>query len=335
MKPLLTFLLLFLFQVNFAQTIDYNLPKGYEIISKKNYKKLVDESVKFLKNHYTVTKVDDGGVYVEIDGQESTFNLHNLLYVCAEISTNEYDDLVEEHFGGIIESIKLQESIDLDDYSTVKDYLSLRVYQEEFVDEYGADFIHRVDLEGTGTVLMLDLPSTFVPISKENFKNWSITKEEAFTTAQKNVNLQEIEKVTETFEIEPEITVEISFIGNEDYAASYALDLQNNSPELVGEWGSVVAIPNKGIVDICKVSKEHPIDYVNFIQITYAMVYESFIQHPQPISPDFYWYYEGKFKKILVTQDEDGAVNVVSPMRLTNIMIEDGEYLIDEGEEEK
>lgn len=48
-----------------------------------------------------------------------------------------------------------------------------------------------------------------------------------------NINNQEIEKVVDSFDIDGS-EIEMIFLGNEDYAASYALDLMNNSPELEG-----------------------------------------------------------------------------------------------------
>jgi hypothetical protein len=94
----------------------------------------------------------------------------------------------------------------------------------------------------------------------------------------------------------------------------------NNSPELVGEWGSVVAIPNKGLVNICKVSKDKPVDFVKFIQQTKPIVEKSYNEHPQPISNQYFWYYKGLFTKIKTMTDKNGAINVFSPVGLTELM---------------
>jgi hypothetical protein len=112
------------------------------------------------------------------------------------------------------------------------------------------------------------------------------------------------------------------FLGNEDYAASFVLDLANNSPEFVGSLGSVIAIPNKGLVNICAISKEKPLDFVNFIQFFKKPVEKFYAQHQQSISKDFFWYYKGKFTKINVLEDNNGNVNVISPMGLTALMSE-------------
>jgi hypothetical protein len=168
---------------------------------------------------------------------------------------------------------------------------------------------------------MLDLPGAFTVVQKKMFSLWKLDTATVFKVAQDNINKQQVEKVTQSFDIDGS-KIEISFLGNEDYAASYALDLITNSPELVGEWGSVVAIPNKGLVDICKISKDNPVDFVKFIERTKPLVEKSYQEHEQPISDQYFWYYKGKFTRINVLTNADGSINVISPFGLTELMTE-------------
>jgi hypothetical protein len=94
----------------------------------------------------------------------------------------------------------------------------------------------------------------------------------------------------------------------------------NNSPELVGEWGCAIAIPNKGLVDLCRISRDKPVDFVKFIQLTKAFIEKSYTGHPQPISNQYFWYYKGKFTRINVSTAPDGHINVLSPNGLTELM---------------
>jgi hypothetical protein len=166
---------------------------------------------------------------------------------------------------------------------------------------------------------MLDLPGSFSPVAKINFDKWKKDSADVFKIAQTNVNSHPVQKVSNQFDLDGSI-IEISFLGEENYAASYALDLMNNSPEFIGEWGSVLAIPNKGLVDLCKVSKVRPVDFVKFIQQTKALTDKSYHEHEQPVSDQYFWYYKGKFTKINVFVDEKGNVNVVAPPALTTLM---------------
>ena len=86
--------------------------------------------------------------------------------------------------------------------------------------------------------------------------------------------------------------------------------------------GSVVAIPNKGLVDICRISREKPLDFVKFIQLTKPIIEKSFQEHPQPISDQYFWYYKRKFTKIKILKEADGNINVISPFGLSELMTE-------------
>jgi hypothetical protein len=324
---IITFLILFsLIRLNsFAQHISYNIPDGYEnSISKEDYKKIVDISIPVVSKRFAIDFVKDGTITLKKGQEMSALNLHNLIGKCVlEKDKSQWEKIIEGHFDNIFLSIDEQKSIDPKNYETVKKYLGIRIYPEAAINQRGgtSSLITKVDLEGTYTLLMLDLPGTFSPVPKKMFDVWGKDTAEVFKTAMENISKQKIEKVTKQFDAGG-TNIEISFLGNEDYAASYALGLTINSPELVGEWGSVIAMPNKGLVDLCKVSKDKPVDFVKFIQITKPLIEKSYSEHPQPISDQYFWYYKGRFTKINVLTDAGGNVNVISPYGLTELMAE-------------
>jgi hypothetical protein len=308
-----------------GQKISYNIPEGYESeINKDDYKKIVDLAVPIVAKRYSINYVKDGAIQLRKEQEMETLNLHNLIAKCVAVKDKtQWNKVVQQHFENIFSSIDEQKKIDPRNYETVKKYLSLRIYPKAIVNQRGGieSLVTKTDLEGTYTLLMLDLPGAFTPVQKQMFDLWSLNATIVFKVAQDNVNKQQVEKVTQTFDVDG-VKIEMSFLGNEDYAASYALDLINNSPELVGEWGSVVAIPNKGLVDICKISKDKPLDFVKFIQKTKPVVEQYYQQHEQPISDQYFWYYKGKFTRINVVANSDGNINVISPFGLTELMTE-------------
>ena len=207
---------------------------------------------------------------------------------------------------------------------TATDYkskLSLRIYPDEVLVQKGGtdDLVFIIDLPGTKTLLMLDLPNIFVPVQKREFDKWGITVQDAFRIAYENVAKQKIENVTKVFDVDG-AKVEFNFLGNEDYAASYALNIATNKPELVGGWGSVVVMPNKGLVVICKISPARPVEFVKFIQRIKPLTDKSYVGHQSPVSKDFFWYYKGKFTTILVNENANGDINVIAPLGLGELM---------------
>lgn len=319
-RTVLLIFLTLLQMTSFGQKITYDIPDGYETsISKEDYKKIVDIAVPIIAKRYTIDYVKDGSVQLKT-GQ--AFNLHNLIGKCVAVKDKSmWHKVIQEHFDKIFTSIDEQKKIDPENFESIKRYLSIRIYPAQTVNQRGGitNFVAKTDLEGTYTLLMLDLPGAFTPVQKQVFDLWKKDTLEVFKIAQQNINKQQIEKVTQKFDIDG-TSIEISFLGNEDYAASYALDLINNSPDLVGEWGSVVALPNKGLVDICKISKNKPLDFVKFIERTKPLVEKSYQEHEQPISDQYFWYYEGKFTRINVLTGAGGNINVISPFGLTELM---------------
>ncbi len=307
----------------YGQKIQYNIPEGYENeITKGDYKTIVDLSIPIVSKRYSIDFVKDGTIQLKKSQEIQTLNLHNLIAKCVAAKNKlQWDKIVQQHFENLFSSIDEQKKIDPANYETVKKYLSLRIYPKETVNQRGgvASLIARTDIEGTYTLLMLDLPGAFTPVQNQVFKLWKLDTQIVFKVAQDNINKQQIEKVTQNFDVEG-VQIEMSFLGNEDYAASYALDLGNNSPELVGELGSIVAMPNKGLVDICKISRKKPVDFVKFIQRTKPLIEKSYQEHEQPISKEFFWYYKGKFTKIKVLQDANGMINVISPFGLAELL---------------
>ena len=324
MKKIVPLLLLFVSLSVFAQDNYYTIPEGYEeSISAENYKYLVDLSVEAISKDYKIKSIDSGEVTLE-EGQDYTVvNLHNLIYRCADIPKEYWQETISSHFASMKESVNDQQQLDPEDYESLTEYFSIRIYPDYYFDNYGGteNFIVRTDLEGTLSVLMFDLPSTFTPVTKEIFDSWGKFADEVFKVAQQNVNKQEFYKATQTFQVNDN-EIELHFAENEDYAASMALDLEANAPEFIGDWGSVVAIPNKGIINVCEVSKENPLDYVLFIQRMKSVVEQFYNEHPQSVSTDFYWYYQGKFTKIMV-EESAGETKVFSPMGLTELMSQD------------
>jgi hypothetical protein len=324
MQKLTLLILMSVFQIlTYGQKINYTIPSGVvNDISKNDYKKIVDIAIPIVKKKYKIESVKEGTIQLAKDQGMQAFNLDNLVLKCVEVKDKSlWKDVIQDHFTQIFSSIDEKKKIDPKNFETVRRYLSIRIYPKETVLQRGGieTMVLKSDLEGTYTLLMLDLPGAFTNVEKKIFDLWKKDNTEIFKIAQGNINKQVVEKVTQKFKIDGS-DIEVSFIGDENYAASYALDLITNSPELVGEWGSVVAIPNKGLVNICKVSKDKPVDFVKFIQKTKPMIEKSYIEHQQPISDQYFWYYKGKFTKINVLTNTNGSLNVISPFGLTELM---------------
>jgi hypothetical protein len=307
-----------------AQKISYdpppNLPKH---IGKTDYKFIVDSSIAIIGRRYTVEEVSGGSIKVTDSARHyAVINLDNLVLKCLDDDDRgDWIIVIRDHYKQLFGSMDAQSRLDPTNFETVKKFLSLRIYPAATVDQRGGadSLIARTDLAGTYTLLMLDLPGAFTPVRKAMYERWHKDQAAVFRIAQDNVDSQKVEKVIKTIDFRGS-QVEVIMLGEENYAASYALDLINNSPELLGEWGCAIIMPNKGLVNLCKISREKPLDFVNFIQLTLPFNEKAYREHAQPISDRYFWYYKGVFTPIAVTTDAQGAVQVVAPVELGELM---------------
>ncbi|MBT30883.1 MAG: hypothetical protein CMO01_14590 [Thalassobius sp.] len=304
--------------------IDYTLPENVKgVFKKKEYKFIIDQTINTISKRHKVVAVKNGAIVFNAEGDLANFNFYDLLYKCTDYGKkSEWETVIDDYVNSVLSSIEARNQIDLYNFETIKDRLAIRLYPEYTFARYDSldQLIYRSDLEGVYSMLMLDLPETFSPIYKEMFEAWNVSEDDCFKIAQQNINKQDVHKEQYELETFTGDSIKMYFLANDDYAASYVLGLQNNSPELVGDWGSIVAIPNKGIVNLCPISKDNAFDFVPFIQRLIPVISQFHDQHPQPVSKDFYWYYKGEFTKVNLSQDEHGNTTVIAPYGLGELM---------------
>lgn len=217
---------------------------------------------------------------------------------------------------------RAQSSPDPTDYESMKNYLSLRIYPADVIDTHGGidSLVTREDLEHTYTVLMLDFPGGFAPVKRSMFETWKKNVAEVFQVAQAHVDSAKVQRVSKSFSLQ-DSAVEVNMLVEPDYAASYALDLEHNMPDLVGEWGAVVAMPFKGLVAINKIAKGDRLDWTRFIRLTQPFIEKSYREQPQAISDQYFWYYKGKFTPIK-TYVQEGVYHIAPPEGLSNLLVQ-------------
>jgi hypothetical protein len=269
-----------------AQKITYDQPPNLpQKVSTADYRFIVDSSVAIVKTRYQVAFVKGGTIFVLIGKDTASVNLDNLVLKClAEQDRSVWNTVIRGHFSNLFVSIDAQNQLDPKNYESVKKSLSLRIYPKETVDARGGpeQLVARTDMDGTYTLLMLDLPGAFTPVQKKMFDGWNKDQAEVFRAAQENVDTQKMEKTTQSFDFQGS-HVEITIIGNE-------------------------------------ISREKPLDFVKFIQMTLPFNEKAYRDHPQPISDHYFWYYKGTFTLIAVMTDDKGGVQVVAPVALGELM---------------
>ncbi len=307
-----------------AQRVRYDVPEGLGVeIPEADYHLLVDSSVAVVKRYCAVKEVSNGTIHLKRGAPFIALNLDNLLLSCLDIpDRTEWPALIREHFHRAFTDIKAQQELDMTAYEAVKPYLTLRVYNAGYLarDASRPPVVSTTHLEGTSSVLMLDMPSTFQTVEPGAFEKWNRPKEEVFHDARRNVEGQPMEIVTTMLGTPTGDSISVTFIENADYAASYVLGIGDTHPELIGKWGAAIAIPNKGLAMLCGIGPDLPLDFIHFIETVLGPMQELFAQHAYPVSDRFYWYYNGRFTPFTIEVSATGALNVIAPVELSSLL---------------
>lgn len=306
-----------------AQSVEYDIPETYNgKITKREYRQLVDAALTRIGQRYKVESVKGGAVKLA-PGYEhaSMFYLDNLVGLCLdETDRSAWPAVIDEYYGKLFGSMDAAAAIDMNNYATLREFLSIRIYNKELFNMSDSAMVTREQLQGTRSTLMLDVLDAFRTVPRDAFDAWGIALDSVFSDAQRNVDRQPVEVVTENTEVQPGDSMEVTFVMNDDYGASYLLGLRKSHPEVFGAQGVVLAVPHKGVAILCKADKSEPLAHVQFIRAFHGAVQTEFKEHPQPVSDLFYWWYEGNFHPFSVRLDADGALHVVPPMRMNEAM---------------
>jgi hypothetical protein len=215
-----------------------------------------------------------------------TYGLSNLAQNCCAAAPERWDAIIATHFQKILDSKSELDNLNqkLESFDDVKASICIRLYPPNFIAELGADAImHRVDLEGTVTCLVFDLPSIMRTIRRDETAKWNLSQDQLFAHA--------IENLPSLCPAQPEKVsiadgLSVYLIGGDSFlTSSYALRL-GDFPQCIGTHGSLVAVPHRHAI-IC-----YPIEDMDVIQVTQQMLLiaeKMENEGPGSISPHVYY----------------------------------------------
>jgi hypothetical protein len=174
----------------------------------------------------------------------------------------------------------------IEDFEKASKYLAVRIYNQDFMGSFKLEELaHRKDLEGTVTVLVLDLPDSVESVLKTNIEKWNKEPDELFTLA--------LDNLKEKFKREPErIDNHLMKISGEDiFITSEALFFERNK-KCIGKFGSIFCIPNRDMLVCVPINTD--LDVEVGLQMMIPLAEETFEKSEEAITPFIFWHYEGK-----------------------------------------
>lgn len=268
------------------------------------YDIVVKHSIEFLRERGTIDRIEDGVIYVELNGDSSDVNqlaLDNLLRNCKqEDDKAKWKEIVVDHFTRLTTKFEFDNS----DFDKCRDLIAIRIYPE-YEEKIKTLMTFKVDFPGTMSTLVLDLPNKYETIDKETIELWRVPVDSLFYIAQENVNKREGIEIRETKESE---TKKVYSFFSIDHSASYIRDIERNADFAIGKFGAFVAIPTRGSAFIIPINDKSAIDTLDKLRPT---VKRFFDEDPGNITTDIFWYNNESFELVSVVDDK-----IVLPIEL-------------------
>jgi hypothetical protein len=175
----------------------------------------------------------------------------------------------------------------IEDFDKASKYLAVRIYNQDFMGSFKLEELaHRKDLEGTVTVLVLDLPDSVESILKTNIEKWNKQPEELYALACDNLKekfKREVEKMDNNF---------LKLSGEDIFVTSDALFFERNK-KCIGTFGSIFCLPNRDL--LVSVPINNDLDVEVGLQLMIPFAEETFDKsEDMAITRHIFWHYQGK-----------------------------------------
>ena len=247
----------------------------------------------FRKKEIPIKDLKDGVLFIEdsrLGGGAGQLALDNVIRSCKGGEETNWKMLITEHFNRLLnEGFNIEDIVY--DFKKVKEVLIVRLYGRGIMAEEGSEdnFVWRMDMEGVYTILALNLPTRFQTVTRKDADLWGIDDDKLFEMALHNANQQKVD----VLRAKKEGAELMAFFSN-DYSATYLLDLENNCPDAIGTFGTILSLPTKGTAFAHPINSTREPIFVAFSTIARQTMH-IYQQDPWAITSNIYWYYEGQY----------------------------------------
>jgi hypothetical protein len=174
-----------------------------------------------------------------------------------------------------------------ENFDEAEKYLAFRIHHQDFVNSFKeGDIIFRKDLEGTVTVLVLDLPDSVEVLMHTGITKWNKSPEELFVIAIKNLKEKYTSRDVERLENKL-----LNITGEDIFITSETLYFERNK-ECIGNFGAIFCLPNKETLRAFALNSDLDIEVGLQMMIPFAE--ETFDRSEDKITRNIFWHFEGK-----------------------------------------
>jgi hypothetical protein len=282
---------------------------------------LFQEKVKqyFLDNDATNISFNDLG-YVKVDNlKKKVYGITNIAQKCALTPEEKWDDIIKNHFDNF-ESIPSETEDYIErakDFANIKDDLRLQLYPARYLEGIDEELIHqlvyRIDIPGTLSMIVIDLPSALQSIRRSDLETWNVAEDEVFTIALANsLNSTEVKRGI----LESDGAMSLLYFDGESLLTSVQVFNEEITKGMDEENGMLVSIPTRHVVLLYPVENT---SVLNAVSVMGSMTTELNLAGPGSLSPLIYWYRNKSFT-VLPYSIEDGKFNFIPPQEFIDVL---------------
>ena len=246
----------------------------------------------------------DGGTAMVV-GSRASHGLTNLAQVCRRNDPEEWPRIIDEHFRKSEHNEQSGEFLNVlsMDLPSLRDRIGIRIYHEDFLHGgIDAHVLHRVDLEGTVTVPIVDVGPSVMPIPPHLLGEWGASVD--MLLQQGIDNLKDLcQAQWQMLPIPVGTGVYLDMLCNDFYAAASVLRAEPFLPR-IGRYGNLIALPARELLISWPINK---LRSTYAIEAMLAIGNGAFADGPCSITPHLYWRTpEGEFRLQQGTVDSGG-----------------------------
>lgn len=172
-----------------------------------------------------------------------------------------------------------------DDWESAKPRLRMQLWHA--LRHVGAktDLVTWIDVPRLWSAVVYDSPDAVIALNPEHLAKWGITKDEARKAAIANMIVMPLKDEEQTVE-----SIRIRFLQAPYFAEGQALCL--HARDLVGPAGTVFIVPSQSVMVAHPVSDMSSLMAPLLLKQLCGVIMRG---QPNPVSPEVYWYNDGKF----------------------------------------
>jgi hypothetical protein len=226
----------------------------------------------------------------------------NIAQICAQTPDTEWNTIISDHFSNLFkaEAETVEYNNKKENFENVKSLLRLQLYPENYLEQvpFQDEIISRTDIQGTLSVLVIDLPSSVQSVKKSDSTVWDLSEQELFSIALENtltagsINHSSVD--AGGFYLQ-------ALEGENILSAVQVFNLEKFN-DCYGEHGSIVSIPTRHFILCYPINDLSVVKAIQTIAISTSGMNKS---GPGSLSPYLYWYKDGVFKKQLYSLENN------------------------------